>query len=57
MNLWIKIKNFFLEDKPTLIEEVKQIAVEDKRKEQIEAVIQQELKKRKSRKKKNVSTD
>lgn len=57
MTLWTKIKNFFLNDNPSLIEEVKQITAEDKKKEQIEAVIQQELKKRKTRKKKNVSTD
>lgn len=59
MSLWDKIKAFFA-PKPTLVEQVQEIVEIDseaRRKEQIEAVIQEELKKRKARKKKNVSTN
>ena len=60
MSLWDKIKWFVFNNEPRLIEQMNDILEQDAeqaRKEKIELEIQQELKKRKARKKKsNAST-
>lgn len=58
MSLWNKIKAFFAPG-PTLVQQMDEIVKKDAetiRNEKIEAAIQDELKKRKARKKKNVSS-
>ena len=63
MKLWDAIKNFFLDDKPSLVEEMQQITekevVDEKeaRIQRIEAEIKKELKQRKTRKTKRVSNN